>query len=188
MQVQRTQSQHKPEIFVHNQRVMVQNNISKLWNIKARVISHRSHQGILTNSYVVRAQATGRHLVRSERNIRPAIGSKNSATGPDLDPDQDAYAASVLCNSPVLCNPVSILKRTLCEGAGLSNMTQHASGAASTTGGLALKVSALDTSLQAPTQPSTHPGTPSRERRVRTSPIISIIDTWGLESFEKEII
>ena len=98
---------------------MVQNNISKLWNIKARVISHCSHQGILTNSYVVCAQATGRHLVRSERNIRPAIGAKASATEPDLDLSQDAYATSVLCNSSVLSNPMSILKRTLCEGAGL---------------------------------------------------------------------
>ena len=129
----------------------MQNNISKLWNIKGRVISRRSHQGILTNSYMVCVQATGRHLIRSECNIRPAIESKIPATGPDLNPDQNAYATSVLRNYPVLGNPMSILKRTLCEGAGLSNMTQHASSMASTTGGSALTVSALDTGLQVPT-------------------------------------
>ena len=101
--------------------------------------------------------------MRSERNMRPAIGAKNPATEPDLDLSQNVYA-SVLCNSSVLSNPVSILKSTFCEGAGLSNIqTQHASGAAPTTRGSALTVSALDTGLQAPTQPSTHPGTFERE-------------------------
>ena len=52
-QVKRTQKQRKPEVFVRGQQVLIQNNISKLWNIRARVLSWRSHQGILTNSYVV---------------------------------------------------------------------------------------------------------------------------------------
>ena len=95
-------------------------------HLKARVFSRRSHQVILTNFYVVHAQATGRHMVRSERNIRLAIGAKVRATELDLDLSQDAYASAVLCNSSVLCKPVSILKSTLCEGAWLSNQTQHA--------------------------------------------------------------
>ena len=42
-QVNRTKSQYKPEVFVRNQRVVIQNSLTKLWNIKARVISRRSH-------------------------------------------------------------------------------------------------------------------------------------------------
>ena len=42
-QVQRTQNQRKPKVFVRNQRVLVQNNVSKLWNIPAWVLSRHSH-------------------------------------------------------------------------------------------------------------------------------------------------
>ena len=62
-QVKCTQSQRKPEVFHRGQHVLVQNNLTKLWNIKARVLARRSHQGIETNSYIVKAQKTGRQLV-----------------------------------------------------------------------------------------------------------------------------
>ena len=148
------------------------------------MLSQRSHQGIETNSYVVRAQATGRHMVRSERNICPVAAAKVGSTGSDPNLSQDVHASAVLYNDSVPCKPTSILKSTLCEGSWLSHPTQHAPAPALTTGGLAL--SALKHGLQAPSQPSIHPGTPSRPRRVQTSPIISIIDTCGVERFQKE--
>ena len=39
-----------------------------------------------------------------------------------------------------------------------------------------------------PNEPCIQPGAPSKMRPVRCSPIISIIDMWGLEHFEKESI
>ena len=45
-QVKRIQSQRKPETFYPGQSVLVQNNLTKLWNIKARVLLMRLHQGI----------------------------------------------------------------------------------------------------------------------------------------------
>ena len=119
-QVQRTASQRKPEIFSRGQQVLVQNNLSKLWNIRARVIARCSHQGILTNSYIVKAQATGRQMVRNEHNIRPVAGAKTNPTGVGPDLSQDAHASAVLCNGPVFVpfQPFSILKCTLCEGEG----------------------------------------------------------------------
>ena len=122
--------------------------------------------------------------------MRPAIGAKVPAAKQGLDLGQHA-CASVLCSPSVLPNPMSILKSTLCEGAGLSNQSsQNASGAAPAPSGSALTISVLnlDTGLQATNLPSTFPGTPSRPKRMRCSPIISSMDMWGLESFEKESI
>ena len=90
----------------------MQNNLTKLWNIKARVLSRRSHQGIETNSYILKAHKTGRQLVRSERNIRPVAKAMSSPTGSDTDLDSDTHASVVLCNNPlsILTHPTSILK------------------------------------------------------------------------------
>ena len=163
---------------------MVQNNLTKLWNIKARVLSRRSHQGIETNSYILKAQKTGRQLVRSERNICPVARAMSSPTGSDTDLGNDAHASTVLCSNPVsvLTQPSSILK-THHEGPWLSP-TQHAP--ALTTGDPALL--ALKHGLQASPEASIHLGTPSRTRRVQVSPILSVIDTGGFETFEKEEI
>ena len=38
-QVKYTQSQRRPEVFARGQHVLVQNNVSKLWNIKAKVLA-----------------------------------------------------------------------------------------------------------------------------------------------------
>ena len=128
-------------------------------------------------------------MVRSERNLRPAPEAKVPASKQDPDLSQQVLA-SVLCSPPVPCNPMSVLKSTSCDGARLSNLSQHASGTALAPGGSALTASALnlDTGLQATSQPNTLPGTPSRPRHVRYSPIISSINTWGIENFEKESI
>ena len=120
-------------------------------------------------------------MVRSERNIRPVAGARTNPTGVGPDLSQDAHASAVLCNDSVPYKPTSILKSTLCEGSWLSRPTQHAP--APTTEG-----SAPRHGLQAPSKPGTTPGMPSRPRHVQTSPIISIIDTCGVEQFQKEEI
>merc|ERR1711867_361816 len=101
-----------PETFVPSQSVLVQNNLTKLWNIKAKVLSRRSHQGIQTNSYILKAQKTERQLLRSERNIRPVAKAMSSPTGSDTDLDSDTQASLVLCTNPVsvFTHPTSILK------------------------------------------------------------------------------
>ena len=111
-QVQRTQSQRRPEVFTPGQSVLVQNNLTKLWNIKARVLSRRLHQGIQTNSYILKAQRTGRQLIRSERNMRPTARARVSSSGSDTDPDSDTQASLVLLGNPISVptHPVSIMK------------------------------------------------------------------------------
>merc|ERR1712041_29938 len=44
-QVKYTRSQRRPEVFARGQHVLVQNNVSKLWNIKAKVLALHYHQG-----------------------------------------------------------------------------------------------------------------------------------------------
>merc|ERR1712121_576843 len=112
VQVKRTQSQRKPETFVAGQSVLVQNNLTKIWNIKAKVLSRHSHQGIQTNSYVLRAQKTGRQLIRSECNMRPTAKARASPSGSDTDLDSDTQASLVLCSNPISIpsNPTSIMK------------------------------------------------------------------------------
>ena len=126
-------------------------------------------------------------MVRSERNIHPVAKAMSSPTGSDTDLDSDTHVSIVLCNDPisVLTHPSSILK-THNEGSWLSP-TQHAS--APTTGDPALSaLSALKPGLQAPPGASIHPRTPPRTRRVQVSPIISVIDSGGFKTFEKEEI
>ena len=125
--------------------------------------------------------------MRSERNIRPVAKAMSSPTGSDTDLDSDTHASTVLCSNPVsvLTHPASILK-THNEGSWLSP-TQHAS--APTTGDPALSaLSALKTGLQPQPGASIHHRTPPRTRRVQVSPIISVINSGGFETFEKEEI
>ena len=124
-------------------------------------------------------------MVRSERNILPVAKAMSSPTRSDTDLGNDAHASAVLCSNhiSVLSQPTSILKSTLYEGSWLSP-TQHAP--APTTGDPALL--ALKHGPQAQLKASNHPGMPSRTGRVQVSPIISVIDTGGFETFEKEEI
>ena len=124
-------------------------------------------------------------MVRSERNICPVAGARTSPTGSDTDLGNNTHASAVLCSDHVSVpsQPTSILKSTLYEGSWLSP-TQHTP--ALTTGDPAL--SALKHGPQAPPKASNHPGIPLRTGRVQVSPIISVIDTGGIETFEKEEI
>ena len=69
-QVELTKSQRRPDVFSIRQRVVIQNNVSKLWNIKGVIVSRREHQGHLSNSYVIKVCHTGRQICRSEWHIR----------------------------------------------------------------------------------------------------------------------
>ena len=46
-QVEMTQRQRRPDVFQIKQKVVIQNNVSKLWNIRGIKISRREHQGLL---------------------------------------------------------------------------------------------------------------------------------------------
>ena len=154
----------------------MQNNVSKLWNIKAKVLSRRSHQGIESNSYLLCVQSTGRHIVHSERNIRPVAGARTSPPRADPDPSQGAHASAVLCTDDISVSfqPSSILKRTVCEGKG-SWLSLTQPDLALTTEGSAL--TALHSGRQPKPGASIHLGTTSRARRIQVSPVISLIDT-----------
>ena len=182
----------------------MQNNVSKLWNIRAKVLSRRSHQGIESNSYLLRVPSTGRQIVRSERNIRPVAGAKTSPSGAGPDLGHDEHASAVLCTGvPVSFQPSSILKPTVYQGEGLW-LSPARPGLAPTTGsdqslsptrpGLAptKEGGAALTALQAAASPSsgphTHRGTAQRTQRIQVSPVLSILDTDNVERFELEDI
>ena len=126
-------------------------------------------------------------MVRSERNIRPVARANTSPPRADPDLSQDAHASTVLCTDDVSISfqPSSILKRTVYEGEGSwLSPTQH--NLAPTTEDSAL--TALHSGRQPKPGASIHPGTTSRARRVQVSPIISLLDTDNLETFELEDI
>ena len=108
----------------------MQNNLKKLWNIKVRVLSRSSHQGIKTNSYILKAQKTERQLVRSERNIRPVAKAMSSPTGSDTDLDSDTQASVELCKDPisVLTNPTSIMKSPTASAPALNALSALKTG------------------------------------------------------------
>merc|ERR1712120_138492 len=93
-QVELTKSQRKPDVFNLGQRVMVQNNVSKLWNIKGTIVSRREHQGHLSNSYVIKISRTGRHVCRSERHIR-AFPTNRDTDGINISKDDMAHSVFV---------------------------------------------------------------------------------------------
>ena len=166
----------------------MQNNVSKLWNIKAKVLARRSHQGIESNSYLLRVQSTGRQIVHSERNIRPVAGARTSPPRADPDLSQDEHASAVLCTDDVSVSfqPSSILKRTVCQGEGLWLSPTQPGLAPTTEGGMAL--TALQVAVSPSSGPHTHRGTTQRTRRIQVSPVISILDTDNVETFELEDI
>ena len=202
-QVQSTQSQRKPEVFVQGQPVLVQNNLSKLWNIRAKVLSRRSHQGIESNSYLLHVPSTGRQIVRSERNIRQVAGARTNPPGAGPDLSNEGLASAVLCTGvSVPCKPSSILKRSVYQGESLW-LSQTQPGVPAATGGdqrlsptwqgLAptKEGGAALTALAAAASPNSRPHTPKeraqRTRRVTLSPVLSILDTEGVESLSLKI-
>merc|ERR1712237_351 len=134
-QVQATQSQRKPEVFARGQPVLVQNNFSKLWNIKAKFLSRRSHQGIESNSYLLYVPSTGRQMVQSERNIRQVTGARTNPSGANPDLGTEGLASAVLRTAVSLpCKPSSILKRTAHPGEAMW-LSQTRPGVPASTGG-----------------------------------------------------
>ena len=204
-QVQATQTQRKPEVFVRGQPVLVQNNLSKLWNIKAKVLSRRSHQGIEANSYLLHVPSTGRQIVRSERNIRQVAGARTNPSGADPDLGNAGLASAVLYNSiSVPCKPSSILKPSAYPECLWLSPTRP--GVPAPTGGhrelsptrpdlaptkeCGAALSALKEGLAPAASPGSRPHTPPekalRTRRVTLSPVLAFVDEEGLESFELE--
>ena len=61
-QVAKTNNQRRPDLYENGQKVVLQNNVSKLWNIRGTIVSRRTHQGLPTNSYIVKSSQTGRHI------------------------------------------------------------------------------------------------------------------------------
>ena len=185
----------------------MQNNLSKLWNILAKVLSRRSHQGIESNSYLLYVPSTGRQMVRSERNIRQVAGARTNPSGANPDLGTEGLASAVLRTGvSVPCRPSSILKCTAYPGEALW-LSQTQPGVPASTGGdqrlsptrpgLAptKEGGAALTALAAaasPSSPNSRPHTPKdtaqRTRRVNLSPILSILDTEGFERFELEDI
>ena len=166
----------------------MQNNVSKLWNIKAKILAQHSHQGIESNSYLLRAQSTGRQIVRSERNIRPVARARTSPPRADPELSQDEHASAVLCTDDVSVSfqPSSILKRTVCQGEGLWLSPTQPGLAPTTEGGAAL--TALQVAISPSSRPHTHRGTTQRTRCIQVSPVISLLDTDNVETFELEDI
>ena len=73
---------------------MVQNNVSKLWNIKGTIVSRREHQGHLSNSYVIKISLTGRQECKSERHIR-AFPTNRDTDGINISKDDMAHSVFV---------------------------------------------------------------------------------------------
>ena len=93
-QVELTKSQRRPDVFSIKQKVVIQNNVSKLWNIKGTIVSRREHQGHLSNSYVIKVSRTGRHVCRSERHIR-AFPTNTDTNGINVGSDEMAHSVFV---------------------------------------------------------------------------------------------
>ena len=63
----------KPDVFSNNDTVYIRDQEGK-WNIPAKVVNQRKHQGFDTPSYLLRNLKTGTLTTRNERNIRKFAG------------------------------------------------------------------------------------------------------------------
>ena len=81
-------------MFSPSDRVVIQNNVSKLWNIKGTIVSRREQQGHLSNSYFIKISRTGRHVCRSERHIR-AFPTNTDTNGINIGGDKNANSITV---------------------------------------------------------------------------------------------
>ena len=98
-QIELTKSQRKPDVFSPGQEVVIQNNTSGLWNIWGLIVPIQTHQGILSNSYKIKAKATRRHITRSERHIR-AFSTQANGTPSGLDCDTGCVSALSVLYTP----------------------------------------------------------------------------------------
>ena len=63
----------KPDVFANNDMVYLRDQEGK-WNIPAKVVNQRKHQGFDTPSYLLRNLKTGTLTTRNERDIRKFTG------------------------------------------------------------------------------------------------------------------
>ena len=94
-----THCKRRPDVFKIKQKVVIQNKMSKLWNIKGIIISRREHQGLSCNSYVIKVCKTSQHVCQSEQHIR-AIPTNNDTSGINIsnyDTTNSALFSSTGC-------------------------------------------------------------------------------------------
>ena len=180
-QVQRKQNQRRPDVFQINQKVVIQNNVSKLWIIKGKVIARCEHQGLLSNSYIIKVSRTGRHACWSEWHIRPLVTNDDA---PSTDISNDRTANSISLSLPGIRTRLSMkqklsFQRTL---TGEKDSTRAEVGAAL----------CLCTGSQASSPTPTKDNQPDRiiggGKSVRFSPIIQIFEESGEEYFKKDFL
>ena len=88
----------KPETFAVNDTVYLRDQEGK-WNVPAKVINQRWHQGFTTPSYLLRNLKTGTLTMRNERDIRKFEGDNNLTTPPTRNPTDDPHDAEESVNN-----------------------------------------------------------------------------------------
>ena len=174
-QVELTKSQRKPDVFSIGQRIVIQNNVSKLWNIKGIIVSRREHQGHLSNSYVIKVCRTGRQICRSERHIR-ALPTNTDTNGINIGRDQNANSIFVSSTG----KPRSSIRSS-----------STVSGQESSIGGrpvAALMRAAPSTGSQNPAPACQPIGDTGSRKTVCFNQVIQIFDEEGEDYFDKETL
>ena len=164
--------------------MVIQNNVSKLWNIKRKIVSRRQHQGLLTNSYVIKASQTGRQKCQLERHIRALVANGN-ANGIDIDHDDMAANASFSVSGVTVKSALkwkSSFPRTL---TGEEEQSRSQGGTALPTGCGSQTGSPVGLAHNEDTQPPWHQ---EEGRSVGFSPIIQVRGDSGEETFQKEFL
>ena len=164
---------------------MVQNNVSKLWNIKGTIVSRREHQGHLSNSYVIKISRTGRHVCRSERHIR-AFPTNRDTNGINISKDD-------MANCVFVSSTGNRLRSSLRSSSGA-----RVSGGEDSTGGKppapALNLRAAtctgsETEAKLAHTPACQPiGSPERVKTLRFSEVLHVFEPSGEDYFDKEAL
>ena len=181
-QVQLTKSQRRPDVFNIGQRVMVQNNVSKLWNIKGTIVSRREHQGFTSNSYVIRISRTGRQVCRSERHLR-AIPTNSDTNGVNIGNDDTANGVFISSTEKRLRPAIKS------SSAAQSIGGENSAGGKPSAPALELRAapgtgSVTEASLAPATACQPLDGS-TRERTVLFSEVVQIFDPEGEDHFDK---
>ena len=163
---------------------MVQNNTSKLWNIKGTIVSRREHQGHLSNSYVIKVSRTGRHICRSERHIR-AVPTNTDTNGINIGKDDMAHSVFV---SSTGYRPRSSLKSS--SGGPLSGRENSAGGAVSALNLRAYPCSGSGSMEAGPAPtPTRQPGGSSEGvKMLKFSHVLHVFEESGEDFFDKEAL
>ena len=170
-----TRSQRKPDVFSIGQRIVIQNNVSKLWNIKGIIVSRREHQGHLSNSYVIKVCRTGRQVCRSERHIR-ALPTNTDTNGINIGRDQNANSIFVSSTGKPRS---SIRSPSTVSGKQDSIRGRHVA---------ALSRAAPPTGSQNPAPTSQPIGDTVSGKTVSFNQVIQVFDEEGQDYFDKETL